>query len=75
MADFCIVSRFDINKVDALSPDTPEAENFPGVAIEVAKAPWDKCVRCWKLHPDIGKEADYPGVCPRCANVLKKYLS
>jgi isoleucyl-tRNA synthetase len=75
LADFCIVSGFDIKKVDELSPEASPMENFPGSSIHVQKALWPKCVRCWKLHPEVDKHPKFAGVCPRCADVLFKYAS
>jgi len=73
LADFCIVSRFDLQLAERLSPVDAPVEGLPDVSISVGKAPWPKCVRCWKLHPEAGKNPEYPGVCPRCADVLKQY--
>ena len=75
LADFCIVSHIDIRKADAFSSGETPVEGCPEVSLSVEKAPWPKCVRCWKLHPDAGHDPEYPGVCPRCAEVLKHYPS
>ena len=41
------------------------------VKVKVVHADGEKCQRCWKFHVDVGKDPDYPDVCPRCAAVLK----
>ncbi len=41
------------------------------VKVKVVHAEGEKCQRCWKFHVDVGKDPDYPDVCPRCAAVLK----
>jgi isoleucyl-tRNA synthetase len=75
LADFCIVSHIEINKVESFVGEYEALENCPDIAIRVEKAPWMKCTRCWKLHPDVNKDAQYPEVCPRCAKVMREYLS
>jgi isoleucyl-tRNA synthetase len=42
-----------------------------GGAIGVYAAEGGKCERCWKYHPGVGSHAACPGVCPRCAEVLR----
>ena len=71
LADLCIVSSFDIRLVKAFAPAEPPVEGVADVSIKVEKAPWAKCARCWKLHPDAGRDARFPGVCPRCVGVLE----
>jgi len=38
--------------------------------IVVFQARGAKCERCWKYDPQVGENANYPTVCPRCAAVL-----
>ncbi len=42
-----------------------------GGAIGVYPADGGKCERCWKYHAGVGADAVHPGVCPRCAEVLR----
>ena len=42
-----------------------------GGVIAVYPAEGGKCERCWKYHPGVGEDAARPGVCPRCAEVLR----
>ncbi|MFS4582261.1 isoleucine--tRNA ligase [Phaeobacter sp. C3_T13_0] len=63
-ADVCITS--DI----ALSGDPAPAEAFrmpevDGVSVVFEKADGEKCQRCWKILPDVGRYR-HPGVCGRC---------
>lgn len=39
--------------------------------IAVFAASGAKCERCWKYATEVGKDASYPTVCPRCAEVLR----
>ena len=42
-----------------------------GGVIAVYPAEGGKCERCWKYHAGVGEDAARPGVCPRCAEVLR----
>ena len=71
LADFCIVSYLEVKKVGGFSEEDTPAEKLPDISIEVNRASWPKCARCWKLHPQVDKDPHYPGVCPRCVKVLE----
>ena len=67
-ADVCITS--DI----VLSGDPAPAEAFrmpevDGIAVVFEKAEGDKCQRCWKILPDVGRHG-HAGVCGRCDAAL-----
>jgi isoleucyl-tRNA synthetase len=36
----------------------------------VAKAPGTKCVRCWGVYEDVGKDPRHPPLCGKCAGAL-----
>ena len=40
--------------------------------IAVSPAPGAKCERCWMIDPQVGEDAKHPGLCPRCADVVKR---
>jgi isoleucyl-tRNA synthetase len=42
---------------------------FANVFVE--RAHGQKCQRCWKYHPDTGKDEEHPETCPRCSAVLR----
>ncbi len=67
-ADVCITS--DIRLSNDPIPDTafrlPEVE---GVGVEFERAEGQKCLRCWKILPDVGKH-DHADVCGRCDAAL-----
>ncbi len=67
-ADICITSAI------TLTPDPIPAEAFrlpevQGVGVEFEKAEGAKCLRCWKILPDVGSHA-HPGTCKRCNDAL-----
>jgi isoleucyl-tRNA synthetase len=42
-----------------------------GEAIIVRKSKAKKCVRCWMLLEDVGKDSKHPELCGRCAKVVE----
>ncbi len=40
-----------------------------GVAVHFAKAEGEKCARCWKVLPDVGKHS-HAGACGRCDDAI-----
>ena len=66
--DLCIVS--DVTVTDAPPPEGAfRLEDVPGVAVAFARAEGGKCLRCWKILPDVGSHA-HPGICARCDDAL-----
>ncbi|MBQ2676631.1 MAG: isoleucine--tRNA ligase [Clostridia bacterium] len=41
------------------------------VSVTVEHASGEKCERCWIYSDEIGKDAEHPTLCPRCAATLK----
>ena len=42
-----------------------------GVVVDMAKG--EKCVRCWKITPEVGQDdRTLPTVCHRCEKVIQK---
>jgi isoleucyl-tRNA synthetase len=67
-ADICITS--DV----ALTADPSPAEAFrlpevPGVGVVFEEAGGEKCQRCWKVLPDVGRHS-HPATCARCDAAL-----
>jgi len=40
--------------------------------IEAKKSIYPKCQRCWNYWPTVGKNADYPDLCQRCIEVIRR---
>jgi isoleucyl-tRNA synthetase len=67
-ADICITS--DI--VLTADPRPAEAFRMPEVddiGVVFERAGGEKCQRCWKILPDVGRHA-HPGTCKRCSEAL-----
>ena len=45
-----------------------------GLSITAEKAEGGKCERCWKVLPEVGADAAYPALCPRCAAAVKSLV-
>ena len=40
----------------------------------VTPAPGTKCVRCWRVLPEVGTVAAHPSLCLRCADAVDSGL-
>jgi isoleucyl-tRNA synthetase len=47
-------------------------ENEPLATI--SPAPGDKCARCWRVLPEVGKQTGHPTLCERCADAVESGL-
>jgi isoleucyl-tRNA synthetase len=43
----------------------------PEVAATVTLAPGQKCLRCWRVLPEVGASAAHPGLCRRCEDAVE----
>ncbi|MCK5826391.1 MAG: isoleucine--tRNA ligase [Desulfuromusa sp.] len=51
-------------------PAAVEAENIPGLKLQVLPADGEKCERCWNFATGIGQDSEHPTICPRCVAAL-----
>jgi isoleucyl-tRNA synthetase len=42
-----------------------------GMRVRVKRATGKKCVRCWRWRHDVGADRAHPGLCARCADVMR----
>jgi isoleucyl-tRNA synthetase len=64
-----IVSDIRISHGDGLK-DAYKSSEFEGLTIGVAKAPGEKCNRCWNYSESVGRDVKHPDVCERCSKNL-----
>ena len=67
-ADLCITSSVVLTG----DPEPQEAfrlPEVPGVGVVFEAAEGEKCLRCWKVLPDVGAHR-HPGTCARCNAAL-----
>lgn len=59
-----LASAFIVSAVDV------EKSEFDGVDVKVEVAPGGKCERCWTHSDTVGKCAEHPTLCARCAEIV-----
>jgi isoleucyl-tRNA synthetase len=75
LAEIFITSQAEI--VDEPLPAETIVARFEGNAtlVDVAMALGSKCERCWRVLPSVGKDGQYPTLCERCANIVRRYCN
>lgn len=69
LADMLITSGAEIS-LDATPEEAFTLPDCPGIAVIFRRAEGEKCERCWKVLPDVGKHPKAPGTCGRCAEAI-----
>ncbi|SNR73421.1 isoleucine--tRNA ligase [Desulfurobacterium atlanticum] len=67
-----ITSKAEVLALKEAPAEAVSDEEIEKLKVLVEKAPGKKCERCWMFSEDVGKDSEYPDVCPRCKEVLKK---
>lgn len=70
LATIFIVSKVKLLPFSEAPAAAQQAEDME-LAVSVKPAAGSKCERCWMYHEDIGRDAEHPTLCPRCAGVVK----
>ncbi|GBQ09635.1 isoleucine--tRNA ligase [Swaminathania salitolerans] len=76
--ELAIVSQADIRLltnapslyIDEAGPSGTEGLVAPHPGPEVAEAEGNKCLRCWRILPEVGSVDGHPGLCLRCGDVV-----
>ncbi len=72
LRELCIVSSLRlVDDQDAAGLELAGAEEVEGLRIGVRPAPGAKCERCWTISPSVGEDPEHPGLCSRCARVVR----
>ncbi|SDN49841.1 Isoleucyl-tRNA synthetase [Lutimaribacter pacificus] len=66
--DLCITSDIRLTG-DPLPNEAFRMPEVEGVGVVFEKAEGQKCQRCWKILPDVGRHA-HPATCKRCNDAL-----
>ena len=66
-----ITSKVEVLPLKEAPDEAVSDEEIEELKVLVEKAPGEKCERCWMLSEEVGKDPEYPDVCPRCKDVLK----
>ncbi|MHA6267458.1 isoleucine--tRNA ligase [Aliiroseovarius sp. CAU 1755] len=67
-ADIAITSAVSLTN-DPLPSEAFRLPEIEGVGVVFEKASGEKCQRCWKILPDVGKHS-HAGTCERCDEAL-----
>lgn len=65
-----IISDAELKRFEEAPSDTFAGEVVQGIKIEVSQASGEKCERCWMFSESVGKQAEHPSLCSRCASVV-----
>ncbi len=60
----------EIAIVSLVQPVAGRAEELAGIT----PAPGSKCVRCWRVLEEVGRQANHPTLCARCADAVDSGL-
>ncbi|MBW7850562.1 MAG: isoleucine--tRNA ligase [Rhodospirillales bacterium] len=70
MAEIAITSSLGV--VRGAAPEGAfRLDDVPGVGVVPTPAAGEKCVRCWRVLPDVGQHG-HSGLCGRCADVVDR---
>ena len=69
LAELCITSEGTVAFAAPPAGAFTLAE-VPGVGALIEAAAGEKCQRCWRVLPEVGKIAAHPDLCARCADAI-----
>jgi isoleucyl-tRNA synthetase len=69
LAELCITSAGTVTIGEPPAGAFTLAD-LPAIGAVVRDAPGDKCERCWRVLPEVGRVVGHPDLCRRCAAVI-----
>lgn len=67
-----IVSKVSLRPLEEADEDAIQTQILqPEAKIRVERAAGEKCARCWSYSEEIGTNAQYADICPRCTKVME----
>lgn len=60
-----------VSQVEVSNAAGGDVSDIDGLGIEVVGADGQKCERCWSFSDTVGKDAEHPTLCARCAAIVK----
>ncbi len=70
LSDWFLVSQFQIGGEPWAELISSQSDEM--TVIEIARARGVKCSRCWHFELDTGTDEQYPDLCGRCIQILKR---
>lgn len=68
-----IIDGVDFAEICITSQATLHIENSDTIHVDVQLSEGQKCVRCWKILPEVGSDPDYPDLTLRDADAVRYY--
>ncbi len=72
-AELSIVSAMQVSAAPVPADAFTQPEQ-PDIGVVFAKAEGEKCVRCWRVLPEVGRNAKHAALCGRCADAIESGL-
>jgi isoleucyl-tRNA synthetase len=69
LAELCITSAGTVRPA-AVPDDAFTLPDVPDVGARVSEAPGERCERCWRVLPEVGRVPGHSDLCRRCASVV-----
>jgi isoleucyl-tRNA synthetase len=73
--EICITSGIERQPFGGQPPQHFALPDVPGVAVAFRLASGHKCERCWRVLPEVGKDAAHPSLCVRCGDAVEHLRS
>jgi len=64
------VSQVEVRNEPDLEAYPFKSSTFSDIALDVSKAPGEKCVRCWNYSDSVGQDTQHSLICGKCINAL-----
>ncbi len=71
LKEIFIAAKVEVLPDHAVPAEAITAPETPGLAVEVRPAEGGKCERCWTIDETVGHDEKHPGLCERCAAVIR----
>ena len=71
-AEDMLETVFIVSKVNLENGKGGELTGDTGIGVTVRHAEGEKCERCWTYSDSVGKNAEHPTLCSRCAAIVSK---
>ncbi len=71
LAELCIASSGAV-RAGPVPDDAVTLPDLPQIGVRVTLAAGERCERCWRVLPEVGRVAGRPDLCQRCAEVVDR---
>lgn len=72
LGELSITSSVEVLETHTMPENVFSLDDIPGAGVLIELASGEKCARCWKVLPEVGKVKTFPDLCNRCANVVER---